>query len=307
MISYTQLGYIFALLRYKNFQKAANACNVTQPTLSMQLKAAEEIFGFKIINRDAQPIALTQAGEKLFPALLELQGSYDNLSVEVQKLKGLYKAEIRVGLIPTISNYLVPDIYANWQTEIVEVSLDISELVSDELVEAIKNRTIDFGIMAGPLTDDSLEQQILYNEEIHVYAPSIAESTIDLSWLTKETPWLLGEGNCLRTQMVDFCQLDKTLKYNWNYEGGNLHLLTKMVEQEGGYTLIPHHYLSVLNINPAHLKKIKGITPIRQVIGIHLKRNSNKAFLNKIMHIVQRNKNNSEIDMNNAQLLPWKT
>lgn len=307
MISSTQLRYIFALLKHKNFQKAADACHVTQPTLSMQLKKAEELMGFKIINRDAQPIALTQAGQKLFPALLELQSSYDNLTVDIQKLKGLYKAEIRIGIIPTISNYLVPDIYAKWQSEIQDVSLDIFELVSEQLVEAVKDRSIDFGIMAGPLIDPTLDQQILYNEEILVYAPSIKKATISLSQLEEETPWLLGEGNCLRTQMIDFCQLDKTSKFNWNYEGGNLHLLTKMVEQEGGYTLIPHHYLSVLNINPQHLKRIKGITPIRQVIGIHLKRNSNKEFLHKIMRIVQRNKSSHEIDLNNVQLLPWKT
>src|SRR5690554_7486333 len=97
MISPVQLSYIFALLKHKNFQRAADACHVTQPTLSMQLKKAEEAIGFKIIDRDTNPISLTYSGQQLFPVLSSIQSAYDELEIKVQKLKGTYKAEIRIG------------------------------------------------------------------------------------------------------------------------------------------------------------------------------------------------------------------
>lgn len=306
MISPVQLSYIFALLKYNNFQQAAEACHVTQPTLSMQLKKAEESIGFKIINRDINPIGLTSAGERLFPVLNEIQTAYDQLEIEIQKIKGTYKSEIKIGIIPTISNYLVPEIYAKWHDDISDVHLDIIELTSEQLLLALKNKEIDFGIMAGPIEDLSFDNQILYNEEILVYAPSIQAKQIELMNLENEHPWLLSPGNCLRTQMISFCNLDKNEKTAWNYEGGNLHLLTQMVEQEGGYTLVPEYYLPHLKLKSADIKPIVNHTPIRQIVGLHLKRNTKKEDLKKLMRIIQRSKGLNKIDMQNTELLPWK-
>ncbi len=306
MISQVQLSYIFALLKHKNFQRAADACHVTQPTLSMQLKKAEETLGYQIINRDTNPISLTDAGQQLYPQLSAIQSAYDELEIQVQRLKGTYKSEIRIGIIPTISNYLVPELYAKWQNQIGDVHLDISELTSPNLLAALKDKSIDFGIMAGPVEDSTFDQQILFNEEILIYAPTIKNKTIQLEQLENERPWLLSPGNCLRTQMINFCKLDTAKKSEWNYEGGNLHLLTKMVEQEGGYTLIPSFYLPHLNLDPKHIKKIVDHTPIRQIIGLHLKRNTKKEDIVKIMRIIQRSKNSGQKELKNVELLPWE-
>ncbi|RFC53877.1 LysR family transcriptional regulator [Brumimicrobium aurantiacum] len=306
MISPVQLSYIFSLLKYKNFQRAAEACHVTQPTLSMQLKKAEDILGYSIINRDTNPISLTEVGKKLLPYLSSIQTAYDELEIQVQKLKGTYKSEIRIGIIPTISNYLIPELYAKWQTQIGDVHLDISELTSEKLIDALKNKTIDFGIMAGPILDKTIEQQVLYNEEILIYSTQIKEKEIDLDVLQNEHPWLLSQGNCLRTQMISFCNLDQNNKTEWNYEGGNLHLLTKMVEQEGGYTLIPKYYVPQLNIEEKHIKKISNHTPIRQIVGLHLSRNTKKEDIKKIMCIIQHNKNEGIPNKKNIEILPWK-
>ncbi|PWH81284.1 LysR family transcriptional regulator [Brumimicrobium oceani] len=306
MISPVQLSYIFALLKHKNFQRAADACHVTQPTLSMQLKKAEDTLGYKIINRDSNPISLTKAGKQLYPKLSAIQQAYDELDIQIQRLKGTYKAEIRIGIIPTISNYLVPELYAKWQDEIGDVHLDISELTSPNLLTALKEKTIDFGIMAGPVEDSNLDQQILFNEEVLIYAPNIKNHTIKLEELENEYPWLLSPGNCLRTQMINFCKLDSAKKSEWNYEGGNLHLLTQMVEQQGGYTLVPQYYIPHLNLNPEDLKKVVDHTPIRQIIGLHLKRNTKKEDIVKIMRIIQRSKSGKNKLLENVELLPWE-
>lgn len=305
MISYVQIQYILALLKHKNFQRAADACHVTQPTLSMQLKKAENDIGYAIIDRDTQPISLTKAGRELYPIFLAIEREYDELDIQIQKLKGNYTSEIRIGIIPTIANYLVPELYSKWQTEIGNIHLDISELTTPNLLDAIKNKEIDFGIMAGPLNDMSLEQQILFNEEIMVYAPNIKNKTISLDALETKHPWLLSPGNCLRTQMINFCQLDTDRHTNWNYEGGNLNLLIKMVEIEGGYTLVPAQYVPHLSIDKKDLKRVTGAQPFRQIIGVTMKRNTKKNDIVKIMRIIQQNKAMDYNPSEAAELLPW--
>lgn len=305
MITPVQLSYIFALLKHKNFQRAAESCHVTQPTLSMQLKKVEEGFGYQIFNRDTSPISLTTEGEKLYPYLFNLQESLDLLKVEVQKLNGTYKSEVRIGIIPTVSSYLVPELFAKWKSEIGDINLDIKELTSENLLTALNEKEIDLGIMAGPLEGSGFNQQILYNEKIHLYTSSIQEKNIKLSQLEDITPWLLGPGNCLRTQMINFCKLKDNVS-KWNYEGGNMHLLTQMVEQEGGYTLVPAFEVPYLNINPEMLKEIEGYVPIRQVIGVFLKRNTKQEEIKKIMRIIQRTKSTEISDSDKVDLLPWK-
>lgn len=305
MISQAQLEYILALLKHNNFQRAAEECHVTQPTLSMQLKKAEESIGYKIINRDTTPISLTDAGKQLLPQFTTILDGFEHLDIEIQKLKGTYKAEVRIGVIPTISNYLVPELYAKWKNQLDEVRLDIIELTSEQLLLALRNKEVDLGIMAGPLNDSQFESQILYHEEIKVYAPRIKSKKVTLQQLEKEQPWLLSPGNCLRTQMINLCQVKDKNTDLWNYEGGNLPLLTKMVEQEGGYTLIPSQFIPYLNIDQTALKKIENHSPIRQVIGLHLKRNTKKKDIQQILRIIQRNKSNSEISLERADLLPW--
>ncbi|MCO5268467.1 MAG: LysR family transcriptional regulator [Brumimicrobium sp.] len=305
MISPIQIEYILALLKHQNFQRAADACHVTQPTLSMQLKKAEDDVGYKIIDRDSQPIKLTKAGEMLLPFLLDINESYRDMDVQIQKLKGVYKSEIRIGIIPTIANYLVPELYSKWQSKLGDVHLDITELTTANLLDAIREKAIDFGIMAGPLNDPSLDQQILYNEDILVYAPGIQGSTISLSQLENKHPWLLSPGNCLRTQMINFCQLKEKQTISWNYEGGNLTLLVNMVEQEGGYTLIPSNYVPLLNIDKKHLKRVEIHEPFRQIIGVFMKRNTKRDEFTKIIRSIQHNKNLDYQPNKNSELLPW--
>ncbi len=304
MISPIQVQYIFALLKHSSFQKAAEACHVTQPTLSMQIKKAEDSIGYPIIDRAHRSISLTKAGRILYPALLAIDDAYAQLDIEIQKLQGEYKSEINIGIIPTISNYLVPELYAQWQEKIGTVHLDFTEYTTRSLIEAVENKKVDLGIMAGPLRHSKLETQILYDEEIFIYAPEIKGKYIALNQLEELHPWLLSPGNCLRTQMINFCQLKTSEKKWWNYEGGDLHLLVKMVEQEGGYTLIPEHFVSRLDIDQRAVKRIKEHQPFRQIISISLHRNAKRNDLNKIIKMIKANKEISK-HQEHLDLLPW--
>jgi LysR family hydrogen peroxide-inducible transcriptional activator len=305
MLSIAQIQYILALLEYKNFQKASNACFVTQPTLSMQVKKAEEMLGNKIIDRDTNPISLTPFGKKIIPHIQQINDEYKALNTTLDKIEGTYKAEIRIGIIPTIAGYLVPELYSQWQKEIGNIRLEIKELKSEQILESLEAKTIDIGIMAGPITDLKFKHQVLFNEEILIYAPKIEGRTISVEQLENEKPWLLSQGNCLRTQMINFCNLNEIHKDDWSYEGGSLNLLLKMVEQEGGYTLVPENYLKFLSLPKSDFKSIPNHIPVRQIVGLHMERNSKKEYLNQIMRTIQHSKGNNQLHLKNIELLPW--
>ena len=306
MITFTQIQYILALLEHKNFQRAADASFVTQPTLSMQIKKAEDEIGSQLFDRDFSPIRLTLFGERVIPLLRDIQANVNELDVLVQKSKGQYKAEVRMGIIPTISEYLVPELYGKWLAELGDVHLEIIELRSEQIIEHLEHRKIDIGIMAGPYEGSSLNEQILFNEEILIYAPSLKKDTVTLTELSELKPWLLSEGNCLRTQMMNFCNLKEEAKKDWSYEGGSLSLLLRMVDQQGGYTLLPNCYTKVLNISKGSIKQLEGHKAARQIIAIHHKRSSKIPVLNDLMNGIRQANKGIRDSSERIEILPWK-
>lgn len=306
MISRAQIQYILALKEHQNFQKAADSCFVTQPTLSMQIKKAEKALGKPIFDRNHSPLELTNFGKQLLPYFHQIIDSFTSMEVAVAKAQGEYKSEIKIGIIPTIAVYLVPELYRDWQEKLKTIRLEIIELKSEQIIEHLEERKIDMGIMAGPYMIEGVASQVLYNEEICIYAPHENEPNISIDSLQQMRPWLLSQGNCLRTQMINFCNLKSTEDNEWSYEGGSLNLLVKMVQQEGGYTLIPHFYKNMLNFPETTYKKIKGHIPARQVIALYNSRNSKQEDFKQIIREIHYAKGKDSIAPNKSDLLPWK-
>lgn len=287
MLSKSQLEYILALHEHQNFVKAAAACFVTQPTLSIQLKKAEELLGKPLFDRDTTPLEMTNYGKKLLPSFRQVLDAYQLLNDEIAKLDGSYKASIKLGIIPTIADYLIPKLYSQWKKELEGVHLEIKELKTEQLITAIEERQIDIGILAGPLNTTSFETQILYHEAIYIYSPLTKSKNISLDELSQLKPWLLAHGNCLRTQMMNFCNLNQLASEDWNYEGGSLSILLHMVNQQGGYTLLPEHYIDLLQLEKTTIKQIKDQQPARQIIAIENYKNAKKPYLQQLKRQVQ--------------------
>lgn len=306
MVSLAQIEYILALKEFQNFQKAANKCYVTQPTLSMQIKKAEDQFGHQIFNRETTPLSLTAFGRTIIPNLHQIKDSYTALEIQLKKLEGTYKAEIKLGIIPTISGYLVPEFYEKWQQKLNAIKLEIVELKSEDLINELKDRKIDMGIMAGPLTEKGITSQVLYNEEIHIYAPHIKESRITINDLEQMRPWLLAEGNCLRTQMINFCNINDDYSKEWSYEGGNINILMEMVKKQKGYTLVPSNFISFTQQPKDHFHKIEKHNPARQIIAIYNERSNKEEYFLDLIREVQREKSKQSISIEQANLLPWR-
>lgn len=286
-ISPQQINYILELNIEKSFVKASEKCFVTQPTLSMQIKKAEDLLGLPIFDRSRNPIELTPFGEHLIPILMDIRQEYLRIEILKKKLEGKYNERVVVGVIPTISHYLIFDIFQQIQNELGHIQISFKELKSEELIEELKDGKIDLGIMAGPYNEPRLRTIPLFQEEIFIYS-DFKESKVNSSQLVNLQPWLLSKGNCLRTQMVHFCSLEEDYEASqWNYEGGSIELLMKMVDLNGGYTLVPEYY----QINSPKIKELIDDStkefPAREVIALMPSRSLKKEPCESLIRIIQ--------------------
>jgi LysR family hydrogen peroxide-inducible transcriptional activator len=289
MISLQQMHYIVVLSDEQQFQKASEKCFVTQPTLSMQIKKAEEMLGHLIFDRSKNPMELTPFGEEILPVIRDVLAENSKIKLICDRQNGMIKEVIRLGIIPTVSAYMVGKMFAYWQNSVDNVILDIIEYKTEELLDKIEQNMVDLAILAGPHFDQKLRTVPLFQEEILVYCPSISGKTISFSQLEQLHPWLLNKGNCLRTQMIQFCQInDSTNLDQWNYQGGNIDLLMEMVNENGGYTLIPEHYY-LTEEQQNHLKRVENLDgfPAREIIGLYHNRSIKKESIEKMLRVAQ--------------------
>ena len=291
MISIQQMQYILVLSEELHFQRASERCFVTQPTLSMQIKKAEELLGAVIFDRSANPINLTAFGLEVLEVIREILTENERLKVIKSRFKGEYKEEIRLGVIPTVSAYLIPKMFSIWKKSMGEINLTIEELTTNSLLEALERNEIDVAIFAGPHAANKYRTVPLFTEEILIYCPSLKKKEVSMYVLQQQNPWLLSKGNCLRTQMIEFCQLtDSHLFGQWNYQGGNLKLLMEMVDNEGGYTLIPEN----LPISEKRKKAMVQLTskfgsPAREIVAVFPSRTIKSNGIDRIIRDVQLN------------------
>lgn len=306
MISIQQMNYIVVLSEELLFQRASERCFVTQPTLSMQIKKAEETLGYVIFDRDSNPLQLTPSGQKLIPILREILAETDKIKQLSEQLKGVVKEEVRIGIIPTIAAYMLLDLFGTWVAEFGNIKLKIRELTTTDALEALERKELDLAIIAGPHNDARLRSIPLFLEEIQVYCPEVNEQTIHFEQIQQKQPWLLNKGNCLRTQMLHFCQIkNDNNPQDWDYEGGNLPLLIEMVDINGGYTLIPSNF----KLKPEQQIGIKPIAdlqaaPAREVIALIPNRSMKMPNLEAIVRHIQHFYGNKKTN-NNLLVLDW--
>ncbi|MEM8907427.1 MAG: LysR substrate-binding domain-containing protein [Bacteroidota bacterium] len=275
----TQLEYLVAVDMHKSFAKAAKRCFVTQPTLSMQIKKVEEELNVLIFDRSKKPVLTTEIGQQIIEqARITIQEA-KRINEIVQSQKDDVKGELRIGIIPTLSPYLLPLFVTQFIQKYPEVSLVIQELLSQEIVDKMNNDLLDVGILVTPLNEKSIVEIPLFYESFVVYIstnhPLSAQNKIDFKDLDINEMWLLKEGHCFRSQAVNICGEDQGLNSSnhLRFESGSLETLRRIVEKQFGYTLLPE--LATMDLGQDRLQYVKTFSkprPVREVsLVIHRK------------------------------------
>ena len=244
-ISLIQIQYLIALDEHRNFVKAAEASFVTQPTLSMQMKKLEEELGVIIFDRSKQPIEPTNIGRKIIQQARVIFSETGQIENILQDHVGAVTGTLKIGVIPTIANSLIPTLISQVARKYPELKLNIKEGLTHEIVDDLEHNRLDVGVVSIPLKNTGLVEKQLYVERFRIYAhpnhPSYGNNSWSAEDLLEDKLWLLSEGNCFRTQSVNLCGLpdDKLNHLALNYESGSLQTLKKVVDIEGGATVIP--------------------------------------------------------------------
>ena len=246
-----QLEYIIAVDNYRHFSEAAAKSFVTQPTLSMMIQKLEDELGVKIFDRSKQPVVPTKAGEAVIAQARMVMQESNRMHEVVRELKGELKGELRLGIIPTVAPYLLPLFLTSFIRKYPNLKVKITELTTENIIEKLKLNLLDAGILATPLNNPLLNEQVLYYEQFVVYA-SKEEKLMKKKYLlpgdiNPNHLWLLEEGHCLRNQILNLCELRrKELETsNLEYVTGSIETLKKMVDMNNGITILPE--LAIVN------------------------------------------------------------
>ena len=291
----TQLEYIVALDTFRHFGQAAAHCFVTQPTLSMQIQKLEEELGVKIFDRTKQPVIPTETGTGILAQARTALREAQIIKQMAHDQKDALSGELRIGIIPTLAPYLLPPLYKVMNEKYPRFTLIIKESITEDVIHELKNNRLDCGIVVTPLKDPSIREDVLFYEELFVYV-SAKNGLSDKKYvLAKEIDpnqlWLLEEGHCFRSQILNLCELRKSSHYNFKYETGNIETLRRMVDKSEGITILPE--LAVMEFNKAQLKLVKRLkkpSPAREVSLVthrdHIKARLIKTLKQEILHIV---------------------
>ncbi|MEZ4705256.1 MAG: LysR substrate-binding domain-containing protein [Bdellovibrionota bacterium] len=286
MLSIDQLRYIVALAQKKHFGQAARECHISQPSLSAQIQKAEEQLGTIIFDRSKKPILLTDAGVAIVDQARKVLKEHAALQKIADTRNSHPKGEFHLGIIPTLSPYVVPLFLESFATAYPDVQLRINEYKTEDIVRLLVDDRLDAGLLVTPLEDDRLIEKHLFFEPFFVYAsdhhPLTKKKQVLESELTTDDLWLLEEGHCFRSQVLRICSLDKTQSVfsNVQFEGGSLETLRKMVLQSRGYTLLPK--LATYEIGKAeakkHLRSFRKPVPTREVSLVY-----SRSFLKEVI------------------------
>lgn len=304
MISIQQMQYVLSLAEEGSFSRASEACFVTQPTLSMQIKKAEEALGQVLFDRSSQPVSLTTFGEEFLLIIRDILSEYKRIEDLKLRYEGTYREVIRMGVIPTVATYMIPDLYSKWMENSTEFQLTVEELKTDELIQAMREGKIDVGILSGPFADPHFRSTRLFQEEILAYYPGSKKKEILTDDLGEAHPWLLTPGNCLRSQVMHFCNLKSTTD-DWDYQGGNMDLLMNMVDQHGGYTLIPEFFGKRKKEDFKRIKSSLGEVPAREIIALTKNRSAKWKGIERLLRDVQLHYAIQTEDQELFRLLQW--
>lgn len=273
MPSLNQLEYIVAVDKLRHFGKAADACHVTQPTLSMQIQKVEDEIGYPLFDRLKKPVVPTPKGQRFIEQSKVLLHEHKKLMEMSKGQSGMLSGDFRLGVIPTLAPYVVPLFIEAFSKQHPKVDLRIDELKTDVIIQKLRDDTLDAGLLATPLGESGVIEKVLFYEPFHLYVskrhPLSDRKRIKEEDLDSTDMWLLQDGHCLRNQIVRFCSLknDEGVFPNVHFEGGNIDTLRNIIKKSRGYTLVPALFVETLADSEKRdfVREFERPTPAREV------------------------------------------
>ncbi len=285
-----QMEYIVAVDQYRHFVRAAEACGVTQSTLSSMIQKLEQELDVLIFDRNSHPIQPTLSGRQIISQAKVLLFNASQLKEMVLSERERESGEIKLGIIPTVAPYILPKLFKRIHDNYPDITLRASEARASAIIERLERAELDMALLATPLNNDALFEIPVYYEKFVAYiSPTeilFNQKEIETHHMPSEHLWVLQEGHCLRDQVMNICEQNSG--YSAIYEAGNIDTLVKIVEENGGYTIIPELHVALLRrCQQTKIRKIVNPEPVREISLVVRKDYVRERMLNIIAESIK--------------------
>ena len=285
-----QLRYIVAIDDHRHFGKAAEACGLTQSTLSLMVKKLEEELDVRIFDRDAHPVAPTAVGRQVIDRAKVILFNVDQLAEMTRSEKETLSGPLRIALISTVSPVLTPGLFKHIGQRHPSIALQTEEMLSGTILDRLRKAEVDMGIMAGPVREPGLLEIPLYHERFLAYVspdnPAYAQESIRAASLFEQPVWIIREG----LRLLDPRDLKEgTITYERFFEGGRVGILIQVVNDNCGLTIIPETHTGFILYSMQHcLRPIVDPVPSRTISLVIRNDYIHEAKLNAVVDAVKQ-------------------
>jgi LysR family hydrogen peroxide-inducible transcriptional activator len=236
------LSYLVALAEYRHFGRAAEASFVSQPTLSTQIRKLEDELGVALVERTPRKVLLTETGREIARRARGVLSQIDEIKSIAQRTRDPESGTIRLGIFPTLGPYLLPHVVPHLRTRFPRLELLLREEKTEQVLHMLREGTLDAGILALPVHDDSLHVEFLFEEPFVLAVPSghelASRASLRMDDLAEQNLLLLEDGHCLRDQALEVCHLAGAGEKS-GFRATSLETLRQMVSANVGITLLP--------------------------------------------------------------------
>ena len=284
-----QLRYIIAIDQYRHFGKAAEACGLTQSTLSLMVKKLEEELDILLFNRDEHPVTPTEIGRKVIDQAKVSSYNVEQIIHITQSEKEMLSGPLRIAMISTEAPVLTPGLFKHIGQKYPSISLQVEEMLTETVKDKLRKAEVDMGIIAVPLKDPEFLEIPLYHEDFLAYVspdnPSYSQKSLQAGSFPGQGVWIIRGG----LRKLDSSDLKEgKFTYDQFFEGGRVGTLIQVVNDTGGITIIPQtHTNLILYSQQACLRPIINPVPGRTVSLVIRKDYMHEAKLNAVVDAVR--------------------
>ena len=313
MITLTQLEYIVAVDTHRHFGKAAEACFITQPTLSMQIKKLEEDLEIIIFDRSKQPLIPTDVGIRIIEQARVVLKQAEEINNIVKDHKNQVSGMLRIGIIPTLAPYLLPIFIGNYKKKYPNIFIKVVEATTDNIINLLHKDLIDVGILVTPLHEEKILEKPVFYEEMLIYANSghklHTQKEITVQDIATPEIWLLSDGHCFRDQVINLCSYLGTTESQlpFHFEAGSLETLMNIVDREGGITLIPELAKATMSQKRAYnVENFTNIKPLREVSLVYSRHFAKHKLINLLWKEIKESVPKELQDEKRGTIVEWR-
>ena len=295
-----QLRYALELQKHRNFSRAAEACRIAQPSLSVQISKLEEELGVVLFDRARTGVETTEYGAEILQQARVILDEAERMGQIVLDLKGEISGRFRLGVIPTLAPSVIPLFLAHFGERYPKVELSIVEETTERLVQRIDEGSLDGALLSTPpRCPESLIEKVLFYEPFVIFAsighPILANKKMSPSMISNSEILLLNETHCLRDQVLQLCRSKsdstgtKESSRKFKIESGSLQTLIEVLRKDEGYTLLPALSEKFLTTGERakNIREFDKPTPVRKISLVfhkaHLKRSIIEALKTSIV------------------------